>query len=61
LMLSEFSLAVVAHANSRGFILREFSPSNLVVGTDNRVYMIDVGMAKLFVDPLTNVHIPSRE
>ncbi|OBZ79480.1 Casein kinase I [Grifola frondosa] len=64
LMLAEQMLTRVEFVHSRGVILRDIKPENFAMGLGrhcNVVHLFDFGLAKLFVDPLTEVHIPFRE
>jgi serine/threonine protein kinase len=54
----------VEFAHSRGVILRDIKPENFAMGVGEKsriVYLFDFGLAKLYVDPSTGVHIPYRE
>ncbi|KAJ7898814.1 hypothetical protein B0H14DRAFT_2556882 [Mycena olivaceomarginata] len=53
----QIQLACVAS----GRVLRDVTGSNFVIGPVNVVHTIDLGSARFFVDPRTNMHIPSRE
>eukprot|EP01022_Parablepharisma_sp_SALTPOND_P019638 TRINITY_DN338_c0_g1_i8.p4 TRINITY_DN338_c0_g1~~TRINITY_DN338_c0_g1_i8.p4 ORF type:complete len:345 (+),score=34.03 TRINITY_DN338_c0_g1_i8:584-1618(+) len=47
-----------------GFLHRDIKPDNFVVGTgtsQNLIYILDFGLAKAFIDPSTNRHIPYRD
>ena len=53
----------IEFVHSRGIILRDVKPQNLAMGLGNRsslLYMFDFGLAKPYVDPITNEHIPFR-
>lgn len=46
--------------HSKYFLHRDIKPDNFLVGRGekaNRVYMIDYGLAKKFMDPRTKKHI----
>jgi casein kinase 1 len=54
----------VEFAHSRGVILRDVKPENFAMGFGEKshiVYLLDFGLAKLYVDPSTGTHIPYRE
>ncbi|KAG2137378.1 kinase-like protein [Suillus bovinus] len=54
----------VEFAYSRGIILRDIKPDNFVMGVGEKshiVYLLDFGLAKLYVNPSTGEHIPYRE
>ncbi|KAG1841813.1 kinase-like domain-containing protein [Suillus subalutaceus] len=54
----------VEFAHSRGVILRDIRPENFAMGVGEKshiVYLFDFGLAKLYIDPSTGVHIPYRE
>jgi casein kinase 1 len=63
-MLGVQMLNRVEFAHSRGVILRDIKPENFAMGVGEKsriVYLFDFGLAKLYVDPSTGVHIPYRE
>jgi len=47
LMIVDQTLETISHVHSRGFVHRDISPSNLMLGpTKDRIYLIDFGQAK---------------
>lgn len=40
------------------YIHRDIKPENFMVGVDNTVYLIDLGVAQLYRDPKSRVHVP---
>lgn len=44
--------------HAHDYIHRDIKPDNFMVGVDNRIYLIDFGLAQYFRDPTTHVHIP---
>ncbi|KAG0707893.1 kinase-like domain-containing protein [Suillus ampliporus] len=54
----------IEFVHSRGVVLRDIKPENFAMGIGEKsdiVYLFDLGLAKLYVDPSTGVHIPFRE
>lgn len=53
-------LDIIRYIHSFGYIHRDLKPDNFVVGYDNPddLYCIDFGLAKQYVNPETNKHIP---
>jgi serine/threonine protein kinase len=46
-----------------GYVHRDIKPDNFLIGTNGNkktVYMIDMGLAKSYVDPISKKHIPFR-
>ncbi|KAJ7433573.1 kinase-like domain-containing protein [Mycena galericulata] len=60
-VVAQEMLTTIAHAHWRGIVLRDVTPANFAVGMDEGIYMIDFGLAKLFVDPRRMTHIPPRQ
>eukprot|EP01006_Ploeotia_vitrea_P045202 TRINITY_DN66919_c7_g4_i1.p1 TRINITY_DN66919_c7_g4~~TRINITY_DN66919_c7_g4_i1.p1 ORF type:complete len:344 (+),score=154.63 TRINITY_DN66919_c7_g4_i1:38-1069(+) len=60
LMIAEEMICRVQAMHSRNYIHRDLKPDNFLIGLGkyaNRVYMIDLGLAKRFRDPATTEHI----
>lgn len=54
------------YVHSKHLIYRDVKPENFLMGrfgtsNQNTVNIIDFGLAKEYIDPLTNKHIPYRE
>jgi len=63
LMLADQMISRLEHVHSHNFIHRDVKPDNFLMGLSNRndrVYMIDFGLAKKFRDHNTGTHIPMR-
>ncbi|XP_061336549.1 casein kinase 1-like protein 3, partial [Gastrolobium bilobum] len=63
LMLADQMLTRIELLHSKGFLHRDIKPDNFLMGLGrkaNQVYMIDFGLAKEYMDPNTNKHIPYR-
>ncbi|OBZ65276.1 Casein kinase I isoform epsilon [Grifola frondosa] len=63
-MLAEQTITGIEHAHSRGVIIRDVKPENFAMGRgncSNIVYLFDVGLGKLYIDPTTGLHKPFRE
>lgn len=50
-------LKIIEFIHSKGRIYRDFKPDNIAVGRDNKIYLIDFGMSKRYVDEYGK-HIP---
>ncbi|KAG2034635.1 kinase-like domain-containing protein [Suillus americanus] len=63
-MLAVEMLDRIEFVHSRGLVLRDIKPDNFAMGVGEKsdiVYLLDFGLAKLYVDPSTGTHIPFRE
>lgn len=51
--------------HSKGIIFRDVKPENFVIGNDynnkNKIYILDFGLAKEYIDQESNQHIPYSE
>ncbi|KAI8640693.1 kinase-like domain-containing protein [Parasitella parasitica] len=65
-MLAKQMINRVESVHERNLIYRDIKPDNFLIGRPgtkyaNMVFMIDYGMAKLYRDPKTKVHVPYQE
>ncbi|KAF4572382.1 hypothetical protein EYR36_006876 [Pleurotus pulmonarius] len=64
LMLGEQMLSTIEHVHARGIIVRDIKPDNFAMGyleDYQRLYLFDMGLSKLYLDPTTGEHMPFRE
>ena len=55
-------VSIIESIHNKCFIHRDMKPDNFLVDTaNNKVYIIDFGLAKRYRDPKTHEHIPYRE
>ena len=58
-MMADQIITRVETVHERGFVHRDIKPDNFLMGLGpqaNKVYVIDFGLAKRYVDPVTNCH-----
>jgi len=63
-MLGEQIIRRIQFMHERGYLHRDIKPENFTVGRGdrmNKVFIIDFGLSKRFVDPKTKEHIPFRD
>ena len=64
LMLADQMLARMEYVHRKQFIHRDIKPDNFLVGQgpfENVVFLIDYGLAKRYIDPTNQEHIPFRD
>lgn len=65
LLVADQMLARIQYIHSKNFIHRDIKPANFLIGFGkknvNRVFLIDFGLAKMYRDPKTQLHIPYVE
>ncbi|KAG5220243.1 kinase protein [Salix suchowensis] len=64
LMLGEQMLSTIEHVHARGIIVRDIKPDNFAMGyleDYQRLYLFDMGLSKLYLDPTVGKHMPFRE
>jgi casein kinase 1 alpha len=64
LMLADQMISRIEYIHNKNFIHRDIKPDNFLMGIGrhcNKVYIIDLGLAKKYRDNRTREHIPYRE
>lgn len=57
-------LMTIEEVHARGIIIRDIKPENFAMGFIEEykyLYLLDMGLSKLYLDPTTGTHMPYRE
>ncbi|OLY85140.1 Casein kinase I-like protein [Smittium mucronatum] len=65
-MIAKQMITRIQAVHEHNLIYRDIKPDNFLMGKQNsnnrgKVYLVDFGMAKLYRDPKTHIHVPYRE
>ncbi|OCH90134.1 kinase-like protein [Obba rivulosa] len=63
-MLALQMITRIEFAHSRGIVVRDVKPENFAMGMDEHrsvLFLLDFGVSKLYVNPITGKHIPFRD
>ena len=63
LMLAVELLIIIEHIHDAGYIHRDLKPENMMMGKstkDDRLYIVDFGMSKAYIDLKTREHVEPK-
>ena len=63
-MIAEQLLSIIEYIHNKKYIFCDIKPGNFLIGNGynkNKIYAIDFGLFKKYIDPKTGSHIPYRE
>jgi len=64
LMCADQLIERLQHVHGRGILHRDMKPQNFLIGLGedaNKVYLVDFGLSKTYLDPKTGKHIPFKD
>lgn len=61
ILLAIQMLKRITFLHNKNYVHRDLKPDNFMIDKNNNVFLIDIGMTKLYRDSTTNHHIPYRE